>query len=106
VAGRTDDGDVTVSATRDKDGCSVVLHLCNRSNKEKTVRFAFSGAGSERLVLAKATALSASCLQDCNPPDDPCRISPKDVTEEWRSSPSLGPYSYTVAEFRKTRKEE
>ena len=101
VAGRTDDGDVTVSATRDKDGCSVVLHLCNRSNKEKTVRFAFSGAGSERLVLAKATALSASCLQDCNPPDDPCRISPKDTTDELRSRHSLRPYSYTVVEFQK-----
>ena len=106
VASQTDDGDVTVSATRDRSGESMVLHLCNQSPAMKTVSFNLSGNGSDGYSLARAVSLSAPRLDAVNTPDDPCRISPKDVTEEWRSSPSLGPYSYTVAEFRKTRKEE
>ena len=99
VAGKTDDEDVTVSATRDREGKSVVLHLCNPSADEKTVSFDFSGAVG--LTLAKATSLSAPSLETRNPPDDPDRISPRDVTAAFRAAPVLRPYSYTVVEFRK-----
>jgi alpha-L-arabinofuranosidase len=99
VAGKTDDAEVTVSATRDREGASVVLHLCNSSAAAKSVALDFAGAPG--LKLAKATSLSAPRLEDRNPPDDPDRISPKDVTAAFSSSPSVKPFSYTVLEFRK-----
>ena len=99
VAGKTDDADVSVSATRDREGKSVVLHLCNPSADEKPVSFDFAGTGG--LKLAKVTSLSAKNLEDRNPPDDPDRVSPKDVTAAFRAAPALRPYSYTVVEFRK-----
>ena len=99
VAGTTDDKDVTVSATRDREGKSVVLHLCNPSGVEKPVAFDFAGKAGFGLV--KATSLSAPSLEARNTPDDPDRISPVDVTAAFRSAPTLKPYSYTVAEFRK-----
>ena len=99
VAGRTDDAEVTVSATRDREGSSVVLHLCNSSADAKPVAFDFAGATG--LTLAKATSLSAPRLETRNPPDDPDRVSPKDVTAAFRAASVLKPYSYTVVEFRK-----
>ena len=51
--------------------------------------------------MVKATSLSAPSLEARNTPDDPDRISPVDVTVAFRSVPTLKPYSYTVAEFRK-----
>ena len=99
VAGKTDDAEVTVSATRDREEMSVVLHICNSSDAAKPVTLDFSGASG--LKLATATSLSAPSLDARNSPDDPDRISPKDVTVEFRASPVLRPYSYTVIEFRK-----
>ncbi|MBR4171367.1 MAG: hypothetical protein IKR48_06915 [Kiritimatiellae bacterium] len=99
VAGETDDSEVTVSATRDRDGASVVLHLCNPSGKVKPIAFDFGTASG--MSLAKVISLSAPSLDDRNPPDDPERISPQDVTEIFRASPVLKPYSYTVIEFRR-----
>ena len=101
---QTDDSEVTVSATRDRIGESVVLHLCNPSSAMKSVSFDFAGKGSGGYSLAKAVSLSAPCLDAVNTPDDPCRVSPKDVTEELRSKQSLRPYSYTVVEFRNNGK--
>ena len=98
VAGKTDDAEVTVSATRDREGASVVLHVCNSSDAAKPVTLDFAGAPG--LKLAKATSLSAPSLEDRNPPDDPDRISPKDVTATFSASPSLKPFSYTVLEFK------
>ena len=99
TAGKTDDADVTVSATRDREGKSVVLHLCNSSDGAKPLAFDFAGA--DGLTLAKVTSLSAPSLETRNPPDDPDRVSPKDVTAAFRAAPVLKPYSYTVVEFRK-----
>ena len=99
VVGTTDDKDVTVSATRDREGKSVVLHLCNPSGVVKPVAFDFAGKAGFGLV--KATSLSAPSLEARNTPDDPDRISPVDVTVAFRSVPTLKPYSYTVVEFRK-----
>ncbi len=98
VAGRSDDRDVSVSATRDREGESVVLHLCNPTAVDKPVRFVFQEPG---LKLAKATSLSAHSLEDRNTPDDPDRISPVDATPTFLSAPMLKPYSYTVVEFRR-----
>ena len=96
VAGSTDDAGVTVSATRDRDGKSVVLHLCNPSETQKPITFDFTG-GNFKLV--KATSLAAPSLEARNSPDDPDRISPKDVTRDFNQTPALKPYSYTVVEF-------
>ena len=104
VAGRTDDGEVTVSATRDRDGKSVVLHICNQSAAEKPVSFDFADGESSGYSLVKAVSLSAARLDACNTPDDPCRVSPRDVAEELRVRRSLRPYSYTVVEFQRTKK--
>jgi alpha-L-arabinofuranosidase len=98
VAGRTDDKDVSISATRDREGKSVVLHLCNPTDVEKPMSFDFAAKGGFK--LAKVTSLSAPSLEARNPPDDPDRISPKDMTEAFRASPALRPFSYTVVEFQ------
>ena len=98
VAGRTDAAGITVSATCDREGCSAVLHLANPTGVAK--RLVFDFAGGVRHELLKATSLSAPALEADNPPDDPNRISPKDVTEQFRANPVLSPFSYTVVEFR------
>ena len=100
VACVSDDGAVTVSATRDREGKSVVLHLCNTAGVTKPVEVHFNGA--DAFALAKATSLSAPSLDARNTPDDPDRISPTDVTVTFGKSPELKPYSYTVVEFRKS----
>ena len=97
VAGATDCPDVTVSATRSRDGASVVLHLVNSSAESKPLALDFGKAAGLRLV--RATSLAADKLEARNPPDDPDRISPKDVTGSFRATPQLLPFSYTVLEF-------
>ena len=89
---------MSVSATRDRERKSVVLHLVNPGAAEKPVDFALKGG--EGLGIAKVTSLSAPSLEDRNPPDDPERISPVDDTEAFRGKSVLRPYSYTVVEFR------
>ena len=97
VAGATDCPDVTVSATRSRDGASVVLHLVNSSAETKPLALDFGKTAGLRLV--RATSLAADKLEAHNPPDDPDRISPKDVTDSFRATPQLLPFSYTVLEF-------
>ena len=88
---------VTVSATRDRESRSAVLHLVNLEGRPRPVAFSF--AGLDGLTPSKVTSLDAPRLTDRNPPDDPERISPRDVTRDFLASPSLRPYSYTVVEF-------
>ena len=97
VDGSTDDGSVSVSATRDRSGQTVVLHLANVSGETKPI--AFDLKGGDGLKLCKVTSLSAPGLDDRNPPDDPLRIAPCDVTAAFRQSAELKPYSYTVVKF-------
>ncbi|MBO7721201.1 MAG: hypothetical protein J6T01_02225 [Kiritimatiellae bacterium] len=99
VASSSSDKDVSLSATRDRDGRSVILHLVNSAAGQKPLDLAFKGAPS--LSLAKATVLSAPRLEDRNPPHDPERISPRDETAAFRRAPALAPFSYTVLEFRR-----
>ena len=97
VGSASDAQDVRVSATRDREGRSVVLHLANVGGTPRPVAFDFGGASD--LKLARVTSLSAPGLDDRNPPDDPDRISPRDVTAAFGVRPELKPYSYTVVEF-------
>ena len=97
VAGATDCPDVTVSATRSRDGASVVLHLVNSSAEAKPLALDFGKAAGLRLV--RATSLAADKLEAHNPPDDPDRVSPKDMTDSFRATPQLLSFSYTVLEF-------
>ena len=97
VEGRSDDKDVLVSATRDREGKSVVLHFVNPTATAKPVTLAF--AGTDGLKLVRATELTSASLDDRNPPDDPERVSPRDATAAFRQTPSLRPYSYTVVEY-------
>ena len=99
VAGATDSPDVTVSATRDRDGGSVVLHLVNSSAEAKPLALDFGKTAG--LHLVRATSLAAPRLEEHNTPDDPDRVSPKDVTESFRAAPCLLPFSYTVLEYRR-----
>lgn len=98
VAGNTDAMDVSVSATRDRAGKSIVLHLVNRSSESRPIFCDFKDA---KVKLVRAIALSSPNLDDHNPPDDPDRISPKDVTPLFADKQLLFPYSYTVVEFAK-----
>lgn len=71
VEGKTDEREVSVSATCDRDRQSVVLHIINRTSEPR--RIALTLKGAPRRVV-KATSLSAPRLEDRNPPDDPDRI--------------------------------
>lgn len=97
VAGNTDDPEIEVSATRDREGRSVVLHLSNPTASARRAEFRFAGERDWRLV--RATVLAAPSLDEENTPDDPDRISPRDATEAFRAAPVLQPCSYTVLEF-------
>ena len=100
VAGQADDADIQVSATRDREGKSIVLHLMNPAGAPR--RLAFDFGASAPMSLFKATSLSAPGLEAHNTPDDPERVAPRDVTASFGDNPLLAPFSYTVVEFRPT----
>ena len=89
-------GALTVSATRDREGRSVVLHVVNSEATPQAVDIDLCGS---KMLLKKVTTLTASQLDADNPPEDPDRVSPKDVTEAFRAKPEIPAYSYTVIEF-------
>ena len=97
VAGRTDNPEIEVSPTRDREGRSLVLHLANPTGAEHRAEFRFEDGRDWRLVAT--TILASPSLDDENTPDDPERISPRDATEAFRTAPVLPPHSYTVVEF-------
>lgn len=94
VEGKTDDAEVSVSATRNRDGKSVVLHLVNSSWEEKEVAI----AGTD-LPIANVVSLSGPSSTADNPPDDPTRVSPRNVTTEFLERHAVKPYSYTIVEL-------
>ncbi len=100
VAGQADDADIQVSATRDREGKSIVLHLMNPADAPRRLAFDFGASGP--MSLFKATSLSAPGLEAHNTPDDPERVAPRDVTASFGDNPVLAPFSYTVVEFRPT----
>ena len=99
VASAVDAKDVSVSATKDRVGASVVLHIVNISDKPRALSVAFKAG--EELKLEKATVLSAAALDAENTPDAPDRVSPKDATADFRMNARLPPTSYTVLEYRR-----
>lgn len=96
VDGVCDSDAVSVSATRDHAGRSVVLHLVNATDAPRRVAFDFGG---RKLRLREVTSLASPRIDDDNPPDDPNRIAPADVTDAFRATSQLKPFSYTVVEF-------
>ena len=94
VAGATDDNAVSVSATRDREGKSVVLHLVNRSGEAKPVDLKLSGEA--KFVLSRVVSLSGSGLDADNAPDAPERVVPAEVTAASLKETVLKPHSYTV----------
>lgn len=97
VAANSDSPEIKVSATRDREGKSIVLHLANPTDSARRAELRFAGEFAWRLV--RTIVLAASSLDDENTPDEPDRISPKDATEDFHTRPVLPPCSYTVLEF-------
>ena len=97
VDSRSDDKDVLVSATRDREGKSVVLHFVNPTADAKPLKLSISGM--DGLSLVRVTELAADSLDVHNPPDAPERVSPRDVTDRFRQETLLKPYSYMVVEY-------
>ncbi len=88
---------VEMSATRDDAGRSVVLHVVNGAKEARKLVVDLGDGAS--WTLTRAVCLSADSLTDHNPPDDPERIRPRDVTESFRQSPQLPPESYLVLTY-------
>ena len=97
VAGESSDPEVLVSATKDREGTSVVLHFVNVATAAKPLDLAFADGSEWRVV--RATALTGDDPLADNTPENQTRIAPQDVTDAFRKSPTLCPYSYTVVEF-------
>ena len=97
VACSADDADVSTSATRNRDGTSVVLHVVNMSAAPKKLVLAVVGAN---LHVVKATSLFGNPCRADNPPDDPLRVSPQNVLSEFAADGTVRPYSYTVLELK------
>ena len=98
VSGTTDDDAVSVSATKSRDGKSVVLHLVNATDAPRQLELNLSGVTA---TVAKVVELAATSLADENTPDEPTRVAPRDITEPFASAPVLKPYSYTVVELKR-----
>lgn len=88
---------VEVSATRDDGGRSVVLHVVNGAREAR--RLAVDLGGGASWTLARAVCLAAASPTDHNPPDDPERVRPRDVTEAFRRAPQMPAKSYLVLTY-------
>ena len=97
VAGTSSARDVLLSATRDRAGKSVVLHLVNASDEARPVTLAFADGKARPLV--RATTLTGDDPLAANTPEDLERVVPRDVTDAFRASATLPPRSYTVLEY-------
>ena len=97
VEGTSSEKGVLVSATRDRAGGGIVLHLVNTLPDAQALDIAFAGGKAAKVI--RATALFADDLSAHNTPDEPDRVAPRDVTDEFRGSATLRPYSYTVVEM-------
>ena len=97
VASTCADTNVVVSATRDCDGTSVVLHVVNAVGEPKPL--AIAGLDGYRLVRATTLASDAPNLD--NPARAPDRIVPTDLTAAFAADATLPPFSYTVLVYEK-----
>ncbi len=97
VASSCSDTNVVVSATRDHNGASVVLHVVNASGAAKPL--ALAGLGDYRLVCATTLASGNPNLD--NPARAPDRIVPTDITSAFVADATLPAYSYTVLAYER-----
>lgn len=97
VASTCTDTNVVVSATRDRDGTSVVLHVVNAAGEPKPL--ALAGLDDYRLV--RATTLASDDPNLDNPARAPDRIVPTDLTAAFAANATLPPFSYTVLVYEK-----
>lgn len=98
VKSGSSDKDVLLSATRDRANTSLVVHFVNPTTEAKPIEISF--ADRPGLKPVKATVLTSASLDDHNPPDDPDRVSPKDVTAAFQAQSTLPPLSYLIVEYR------
>lgn len=92
VESKCDDADVCVSATRDRDGRSIVLHVVNPVGSAR--RLDVSGLDGYKLV--RATELSGRTLRSDNPVCSRNAVEPRDATTAFTEELTFKPYSYTV----------
>ena len=97
VSGASSDPEVLVSATKSRDGASVVLHFVNVATSSKKVDLSFADGSGRRVV--RATALTGDGPLADNTPEDMTRVAPKDVTADFARDFELPPYAYVVVEL-------
>ena len=95
VSGVSDDPNVLVSATRNRAGTSLVLHVVNASGAANPL--ALAGLDGYRLV--RATTLASPDPNLDNPAHAPDRIVPTDITTTFTADATLPAYSYTVLAY-------
>ena len=94
VSATSSDPQVMVSATRSRDGESLVLHLVNAATAARPLGLAF--ANGEGWQVERVTVLSGDGPRADNTPEAPLRVSPADDTAAFSRAPVLKPYSYSV----------
>ncbi len=99
VEGSSSNADVSISATKDREGNSIVLHFVNAITAPKQIELDF--ADGSKWEVARVTSLTGDGPLANNTPENMDRVAPKDVTESFRRSNELQAYSYTVVELRK-----
>ncbi len=95
VASGSDSDKVSVSATKSRDGKSVVLHIVNSLYAPRKLEL----SGLADMRLAKVMTLTGPSDRANNIPENPTRISPQDITATFSVDKTLPSYSYTILEF-------
>jgi len=101
IAGSSSDPEVLLSATKDRDGTSLVLHFVNVANAVKKLDLSFADGGSWN--VERVTVLSGDDPLADNTPDALTRVVPMDDTAAFRQTSFLKPYSYTVVVLKNVR---
>ena len=94
VSATSSDPQVMVSATKSRDGKSLVLHLVNATTAARPLDLSF--ANGEGWQAERVTVLSGDGPRADNTPEAPSRVSPADDTAAFSRTPVLKPYSYSV----------
>ena len=101
VAGASEDSEVLLSATKSRNGQSLVVHLVNAATTAKPIDFAF--VDNSRWEVVHATTLTGDDPLADNVPEDLSHVVPKDVTDAFARMSILPAYSYTVVELHKVK---
>jgi len=95
--GTSSDSEILLSATGDRAGRSLVLHVVNVSTVAKPVSLTFADGTARKVV--RVTALTGDGPLADNTPEAMQRVVPRDMTDEFVRSVALPPYSYVVLEL-------